>query len=207
MALSLASFGTIFITPYAANTPSFMTVALASKALSFAPLVLPYIIPERLGTVHPHPHDAHSAYLRLFRVMSATSVLLHGKSTVLALLYNAPDSHFHRHSIILPFYKEHRSLLDRTSTAVGKVLGAIGDHPAVSAAGWDVLLSGLSLGVWAATRGLDAQEIIASSGLWVSKKSKVVADAVGDMKSKADYQVCDSIPVPGVKLANIHLKS
>jgi hypothetical protein len=179
----IASFMAVFLSPYASNTPSFLRVALAYRILSFAPLLLPFIVPESWGTVHIHPHNAHSAYTALFRTSSIVSILLHGKSTVLAVLFNTPDSHYHRHSILHPFKQEQRSVLERSSTAVGKVLGAIGDHPAVSAVGWDVLLSGMSLGLWAASRGLDVQAILSSSGLLFSGKPKAAIDAMTDTKS------------------------
>jgi len=179
-----STFTSIFLIPFAANTPSFMTIAIVSRAATFSPLLLPYIVPQSWGTVHTHPHDSHSAYTGLFRTISIISFLLHGKSTVLALLLNTPDSYYHRHSLLHPFRQEHRSILERSSTAVGKVLGAIGDHPAVSAVGWDVLLSGLSVGLWAAIRGLDVQEILRSTGLWYSKP-KVVGDAASAVKKEA----------------------
>jgi len=122
-----------------------------------------------------HPHNAHSAYTGLYRAISIMSFLLHGKSTVFALLFNAPDSSYHRHSILHPFQKEHRSAVERSSTAVNRVLGAIGDHPAVSAVGWDVLLSGLSVGLWAAIRGLDVQDILRSIGLSYSPRPRTVS--------------------------------
>ena len=179
----ISSFTTVFLSPFAANTPSFPTVALAYRILSFAPLLLPYIVPESWGTVHIHPHDSHTAYTALFRTISVVSFLLHGKSTVLALLFNTPDSHYHRHSVLHPFKQERRTILERSSTAVGKVLGAIGDHPAVSAVGWDVLLSGMSLGLWAANRGLDVQAILSSSALSFGGKPKAATDAMSDTKS------------------------
>lgn len=179
----ISSFTTVFLSPFAANTPSFPTVALAYRILSFAPLLLPYIVPESWGTVHIHPHDSHTAYTALFRTISVVSFLLHGKSTVLALLFNTPDSHYHRHSVLHPFKQERRTTLERSSTAVGKVLGAIGDHPAVSAVGWDVLLSGMSLGLWAANRGLDVQAILSSSALSFGGKPKAATDAMSDTKS------------------------
>jgi len=74
-------------------------------------------------------------------------------------------------------------MLERSSTAVGKVLGAIGDHPAVSAVGWDVLLSGTSLGLWAADRGLDVQAILSSSALSFGGKPKAAMDGLSDSKS------------------------
>ena len=39
------------------------------------------------------------------------------------------------------------------------MLGAVGDHPAVSAFAWDVILCGISLGIWAGCRGLDIQAV------------------------------------------------
>jgi hypothetical protein len=179
----MASFTAVFLSSYAANTPSFLTVASAFRSLSFAPLILPYIVPESWGTVHAHPHYAHSAYVTLFRTISVLSFLLHGKSTTLALLFNTPDSHYHRHSILHPFKQERRTILERSSTAFGKVLGAIGDHPAVSAVGWDVLLSGMSLGLWAANRGLDVQRILSSSALSFNEEPKAAIEEMPESKS------------------------
>ena len=179
----IASLITVFLSPFAANTPSFLTVAFTYRILSFIPLLLPYIVPGSWGTVHIHPHNAHSTYTALFRMISVASFLLHGKSTVLALLFNTPDSHYHRHSILHPFKQELRTILERSSTAVGKILGAIGDHPAVSVVGWDVLLSGMSLGLWAASRGLDIQAILSSSALSFGGNPKTAMDTISDSKS------------------------
>lgn len=93
------------------------------------------------------------------------------KTTGTALLYNAPDNHHYRHSLLHPLEKVHRSDTNRVFTAVERVLGAITDHPAVGSAGYDVILSGLSLGAWAAVRGLDGFEILRVVIPWI-KKSK-----------------------------------
>jgi hypothetical protein len=179
----ISSFMTVFLSPFAASTPSFPIVALAYRSLSFAPLLLPFIVPESWGTLHIHPHNVHSAYTGLFRTISVVSFLLYGKSTVLALLFNTPDRDYHRHSVLHPFKQGHRTILEWSSTAIGKVLGAIGDHPAVGAVGWDVLLSGMSLGLWAATRGLDVQAILSSSALSFGGEPKAAIDAMSDTKS------------------------
>lgn len=139
-----------------------MTITLLSRILPFSFLALPYVIPERWGTIHSHPHDSHPTYMKLFQYISIFSALLHVKSSFLALFYNIPDSTYYRHSLLHPFKEEHRSTLDRSTTALGRVFGAINEHPAVSAQGWDVLLSGLSLGIWAAVRGLDATDMLKS---------------------------------------------
>lgn len=166
-----------------------MTTTLLSRLLTFAPLLLPYIVPEAWGTVHPHPHDAHSAYISLFRTISYFSTALHGKSTVEALLYNAPDSSYHRHSVLHPFKLEHRSSLERSSTAFAKVLGAINDHPAVSAVGWDVIISGLSLGLWAAARSLDVSGVLAGSGLYYSNIPKSITEEISEVANSTEKAI------------------
>ena len=166
-----------------------MTVVGLSRALPFAFLVLPYIIPKSWGTVLSHPHDAHDTYTTLFRTMSAMSALLHLKSTTAALFYNTPERTYYRHSLLHPFKEEHRSALNRGSTAVSKIFGAILEHPAVGAAGWDVILSGLSLGVWAATRGLDSKEMLTCSMVSIKRTEKDIESAATRIKVEAEKAV------------------
>lgn len=154
-----------FLVPFASNTPSFMSIMLITKASLFVPLLLPYITPASWGTVHAHPHDTHSAYTTLFKTLAMASLLLHVKTTIIAVVSNTPDSEYHRHSFFHPFKQEHRSAFERSTSAVGSVVGSFGDHPAVSAVAWDVLLSGISMGTWAAIRGLDVSSMLASSGV------------------------------------------
>ncbi|CAG8974374.1 hypothetical protein HYALB_00010625 [Hymenoscyphus albidus] len=161
ISLILTNFMSIFLIPFASNTPSFTTISILSRTLPFSFLALPYIIPQSWGKIHTNPHTPQLTYSTIFRTISAIS-LLHLKTTTLALIHNTPSEYTYRHSILHPFSSEHHSTLDRGSTAVTSLLGAIGEHPAVSAAGWDVLLSGLNLGIWAAARGLDANDTMSS---------------------------------------------
>lgn len=161
----LLSFGAVILTPMSHNTTSFIATTMVSHFLPFLPLALPYVVPESWGAVHSDPHQIHQTYTRLYKITSLVSVLLHGKSTVFALVYNDPGSTYHRHSLLHPLKVVHRTALERSGSAMGKILGAISDHPAVGAVGWDVLITGLSLGLWAALRGLDARAVLASSGL------------------------------------------
>ncbi|KAG4028268.1 hypothetical protein MFRU_023g01030 [Monilinia fructicola] len=172
IALLLTGYGALFLTPFAANTSSFGTVALVSVSLPFAPLLLPYIVPEHWGTTHDHPHEAHPSYTKIFRVISIISSILHIRTTGLALLYSTPENHYYRHSLLRPLEKVHRSNKNRAFTAIERVLGAVGDHPAVGAVGYDVILSGLSLGAWAAVRGLDGNEILRIVIPWMNKVGK-----------------------------------
>ncbi|KUJ12736.1 uncharacterized protein LY89DRAFT_699399 [Mollisia scopiformis] len=183
------NFMAVLLTPFAANTPSFMSVALLARVIPFSFLALPYVIPESWGTIHSHPHDSHASYTKLFQYISAFSAILHLKSSFLALFYNIPDSTYYRHSLLHPFKEEHRSTFDRSTTALGRVFGAIGEHPAVSAQGWDVLLSGLTLGIWAAIRGLEANDMLTStlpfSELLLKPAQKLVEDTSIALKEDA----------------------
>lgn len=157
------SFGLLFAAPLATGTESSAKLLLVQRALTFLPLVIPAIAPVSWGTTHVRPHEAYSGYTELFRYASMASFLLQAKALAVGLLYNAPDAYQHRHSKFIPFDWEKRSAFERTSTAFGKILGSTSDHPVVSAAARDVLLSGLSLAVWAAVRSLDINDVLASA--------------------------------------------
>lgn len=191
----LSNYFTIFLLPYAAETPSFNRVVGLSRALSFAPLLLQSVAPVSWGTVHPHPHKAFNAFTDLFRFTSLISVLLHGKASILALMYNVPDSHYHRHSKLLPWDIEERSQWERTTTAFGKVLAATADHPVVAAIGRDVLLCGLSLGLWAAVRALDSDDILMSAvPLYKGHTDTVVGELVETVKGATGLASKDTGP-------------
>lgn len=158
----MASYVGIFTLPYAAGTPWFNRVLAISRGLTFVPLLLQSTAPPSMGLVLPQKRRADPAFTDLFRFMGLVTVALHGRATLNALTYNLPHAHYHRHSKILPWDIEERSRWERTTTAVGKVFGATRDHPIVAGVGYDVLISALSVGLWAALRPLDAGDILSS---------------------------------------------
>jgi hypothetical protein len=105
------------------------------------------------------------------------SAALYLKSTILALVSNTPERYSYRHSLLHPFQEERLSTLNRGSTALGRLFSAIGEHPAVSAVGWDVILTGLSLGVWAGIRALDAWEMLDASMVFMKRTDTAVEGA------------------------------
>ncbi|KAI8959751.1 hypothetical protein F5Y11DRAFT_289162 [Daldinia sp. FL1419] len=151
----------IFLLPYAADTQSFVNVVHLARASTFLPLILPTIAPTSWGTMYCQPHDAHGPFKTIFRAISVISFGFHVKSTIEGLRYNFPDSHHHRHSAFFPWNIEERTNWERSTTAIGKVLGSLYDHPAVNAVGCDVLICTISLGLWAALRAISVQDIIA----------------------------------------------
>lgn len=157
------NFAVLGMTPFLANTPSLKYLVLAARGLTYAPLALPNVIPESWGVQHSHPHQAYATYTKLFKFISVAAFLLHAKATAVGLAYNVPAAHEHRHSIHLPFDVETRSSWERTSGAFGRLLGATADHPVVGGIGRDVLLSALSIGLWAAVRAIDVSGILATT--------------------------------------------
>ncbi|KAK4231540.1 hypothetical protein QBC38DRAFT_354303 [Podospora fimiseda] len=149
--------------PYAAGTSSFPAAASLGKLLSLAPLALNVVAPQSWGSVHRTPHSSYRVITIIFQFISAASAFLHAKNTLTGLFYNLPEPNRHRHSIKIPFDVEKRSRWERSTTSIEKVLGSINDHPAVTAAGKDVLLSALSLGLWAAVRAVDVGNILRSA--------------------------------------------
>ncbi|KAK2014742.1 hypothetical protein LZ32DRAFT_555654 [Colletotrichum eremochloae] len=172
-ALLLASFCITYVliywAPSTAGTATFAKIAVVGRILSFAPVVIPSVVPASWGRVYNNPHEAYGIFIELFRFVSMASFVFHARQTGLGLLYNTPNAHFHRHSRFLTFDKGQRSTWERTTTAIGKVLGSASDHPVVAAVAWDVLLSGASQGLWAATRALDVNDILASATPFVHK--------------------------------------
>ncbi|PSR83646.1 hypothetical protein BD289DRAFT_279817 [Coniella lustricola] len=181
----LACYGSTLLFPGAAETGSIPRIFGIYRALTFAPLVLQNIAPRSWGTVHSS-RKAESALIALFKLMAVMSFGFHGISTFKGLRYNVPHAHYHRHSKYLPWDIEERSRWERTTTALGKLLGSTGDHPLVAGVGYDVLISGLSLGLWAAVRSLRAEDILTSvAPLYRHKDHKAVQDT--DNSEADDY--------------------
>lgn len=155
--------GVALFLPYAAGTTWFPAAIWLSKGLSLAPLVLPAIIPQSWGSTYSDYHESYDATTRLFQLASTASALLHAQTSIASILSNLPDAYKHRHSIKIPFDTEKRSAWERSATAFERVLGSMSDHPVVAAAGKDVLLSGLSIGLWAAVRAMDVGDILKSA--------------------------------------------
>ncbi|KAH6624792.1 hypothetical protein B0J18DRAFT_457025 [Chaetomium sp. MPI-SDFR-AT-0129] len=182
--------------PSTAGTPTFPAAVLATKLLTLAPLAIPALVPASWGTVHREPRDAYPNITKLFNVISGVSALLQAKSTVSALLYNLPGSYKHRHSIKFPFDTEKRSKWERTATAVEKVLDALTDHPVVAAAGKDVFLSALSLGLWAAVRSTDVRNMLRSLYPALSSRQPSSSSANEDVKQDGDESTIKVEPLP-----------
>lgn len=194
----MASYVGIFALPYAAGTPWFNRVLVISRGLTFIPLLLQSTAPPSMGVILPQKRRADPAFTDLFRFMGLVTVVLHGRATFNGLTYNLPHAHYHRHSKILPWDIEERSRWERTTTAIGKVFGATRDHPIVAGVGYDVLISALSVGLWAALRPLDAGDIL-SSVVPLFKKNSDGADTTDQVADEHGNEEIDEPPTPTMR--------
>ena len=172
----LAYFGPIsvificaFLLPWATNDPLFVPIVLIFHLALFQPLYPQYLMPEAFGST-AHRHD----WTTLSTLIAVFSFILHAKQTIVALFDSDPGAYDHRHSHYLAYvhlpHEDGRSRTYRSASALNRVLGAINDHPAISSIGWDVLMCGLSLGVWAAARGLEPGRMLSAIGIGEAPK-------------------------------------
>ncbi|CAF9931090.1 MAG: hypothetical protein GOMPHAMPRED_005825 [Gomphillus americanus] len=149
---------------FASNTTAFHSLLNLLLVDVFLPVLLPVVLPRSWGsTTTTHHH--HTKSLTAFSILSLG---LHIFTTFIAIIYNDPGAHRHRHSVLFFRKDSDRSQAARTATAFGKIAGAIFDHPAVGRIGSDVLLVSITLATWAAVRGLDPRQILRAAG-WASK--------------------------------------
>jgi hypothetical protein len=159
----LACYAGVFLLPFSTSTPSFMTVLLIPHLVLFQPLFLDRaVFPfwDRLpGSRSPRI---------IYRFMAICSMLLYAKQTIVALLDNDPGAHAHKHSAVLSYLQlqnpEHHGPVERSTTAISRIVGSLSDHPAAASVGWDVILCGLSLIAWASVRGVDIVKITGNIG-------------------------------------------
>ncbi|TKA53650.1 hypothetical protein B0A49_12947 [Cryomyces minteri] len=153
----LWSFACIGSLPSVVDKPIFNY--LLATGYIVLPILLsasPDLIPKGWGTYHPTTASLTRSHARLFSLVALASLLLHARATLTAITTEAPPAAYTRRSFVWTTHAPAtRSYLQRGEMATGHVLGALADHPAVAAVGWDVLLSALSLGVWSVVRGVD----------------------------------------------------
>ncbi|KAK7717044.1 hypothetical protein SLS57_006451 [Botryosphaeria dothidea] len=120
-------------------------------------------LPKRFGKQHKDVHAAHHAETKVYNALSIVSTAFYLRSTFWGVLLNSGATYHRRYNFVWsthPWYE--RTLWSKLTSASGKILGAISDDPIISVIGWDVLLSGFSLCIWAAARGLDVKDMFGS---------------------------------------------
>jgi len=154
----------VLILPFSTSTRSFMPVLLVPHAVLFLPVYLDRIAPKILSST-PGRNSPRPVY----QFMAYSSMALFVKQAIMVLVDTEPGAHTHKHSTVLEFQRWHNAgyhnPLDRSTTAPGRVLKSLGDHPAAASVGWDVILCGFSLIVWASIRRLEITKITGNAGL------------------------------------------
>ncbi|KAK5147546.1 hypothetical protein LTR04_000806 [Oleoguttula sp. CCFEE 6159] len=193
------------------SLPSVVDKPIFSYLLATGYIVLPILlsaspdlIPKRWGTTHRTTASLARSHARLFSLVALASLLLHARATFTAITTEAPPAAYtHRSFVWTTHAPATRSYLQRGEMAIGHVVGALADHPAVAAVGWDVLLSALSLGVWSVVRGVDvgAMGRCVWGALWEgsggssSSDSGLEIDGTAGEKEKKGTEKGKSVPI------------
>ncbi|KAF2466425.1 uncharacterized protein BDR25DRAFT_237538 [Lindgomyces ingoldianus] len=156
--------------------------------LAFAP----QIIPTSWGHEHTTKASAHRSYRITFYILGVTSLLLHWKLGVTSLSNDTPSEQASAYDLLTNAVgKQDNS--NRFVTALSNTvqkLKFVSRHPAISVTASDVLLTSISLCIWAFLRNLDVDDVLENSFLSFlasSKAEKHVAfeDKVEKVEDKA----------------------
>jgi len=160
---ALGSFAMVATTPYTKTAQSAHTIfRLVYYAAPLALALLPDLLPARLGKTYSSTEQVRSAQSKIFSTLALLSLALHLKTSVTAVFDNAPTT-YTRNNFVWNTHGEERHALDKLHVALAHVLGVLNEHPAVSAVGWDVLLSALSACAWAFVHGVDVDGMLKCS--------------------------------------------
>lgn len=161
---------------FASNTTAFHSLLNLLLLDIFLPILLPAILPQRWGSSNASRHH-HTKSLTIFSILS---LALHLFQTMIAIFYNDPGAHRHRHLILSFHHEADRTRTARTTTALARIVRAISDHPAVGKIGSDVVLTAVSLATWAAVRGMDPRHMLRAAG-WATYSELDVVDKAKDI--------------------------
>jgi hypothetical protein len=118
---------------------------------------------------HTSVHQARKAYEDIFRVLAFASFGLHMMRSYNAIVDEAPPHRYLNHNFVWNTHREEgNTRYQQTWTVLVRVIGALSDNPVISQVGWDVVISVLSLCVWAVAHGVDVTAMLRCSGLFWS---------------------------------------
>lgn len=124
--LLLVSSGIYYVfvglAPYMIGTNAFIGVVITIRLLLFCPLYLPMIVPRDFGKKYLKARDTQRIFRRVMGYVGTCSVVL----LIVQTLVTFREMAFN----------------------ISSVLGAIHDSPAISALGYDYVLSLVSAGLW-----------------------------------------------------------
>lgn len=131
------------------------------------------ILPTSWGHTHKDSRSAHRSMISVFYTIGVFSTFLHFKQLAFAFMDTTPPAKYTDYDYVWDMHRGgERSLFERGSIAIQRLLSTIGDHPAISVTSWDVLLSAISLCMWAFTRRLNVDEMLDCSILSYFSGSK-----------------------------------
>ncbi len=135
----------IFLAPFLVGTHMFVPIVFIIRLLLFCPLLLPLVIPRSFKNSHFRRKHVHRAYQGAYKFIVVSSAALVVIQTILAIKDNLFHSPRHLVTGQDPITSQRRA---GVTTAIARVLEAVNDNPAVSALGYDYVLSVISFLTW-----------------------------------------------------------
>ncbi|KAF2430981.1 hypothetical protein EJ08DRAFT_678789 [Tothia fuscella] len=139
---------------------------------------------------HDSVHKARKSYEDIFRVLTFASFGLHMVKSFQAIVDEAPPHRYLSHNYVWNMHRTEGTATryQQAQTVFSRVIGALNDNPVISQVGWDVVLSVLSLCIWAVWHGVDVHAMLRCSGLsWsLPKVPTIKAPTIKRRASKAD---------------------
>lgn len=155
--------------------------------------------PNALHKVSKHVDTvaARSSSIPVFRLLSWSAFLMHGYRTFVAIVDNAPaqdrEGSYYYYNILFNavLSSEPRpSLYEQIFTTVAKVFSIVHTDPIVGSVAWDVILSALSLCIWAFTRALPPRTMLECAGvLWTRAELDTVTSSISTTVASATDSV------------------
>lgn len=191
----LLSFPALLSFVWLSFLPTLQQTSLWTSFSSIGYFVVPLLLaslaqPNSLHKVKKHTsvHQARKSYEDIFRVLTLASLGLHVMKSYQAIVDEAPPHRYLSHDFVWNTHREQgNTRYEQAWTVIVRVIGALSDNPVISQVGWDVLLSVLSLCVWAVWHGVDVVAMLRCSGLsWSLPKAPLQSDYATTSKEKSE---------------------
>jgi hypothetical protein len=191
----LLSFPALLSFIWLSFLPTLQQTSLWTSFSSVGYFVVPLLLaslaqPNSLHKVTKHTsvHQARRSYEDIFRVLTFASFGLHLMKSYQAIVDEAPPHRYLTHNFVWNMHRdEGNTRYQQASTVVARVVGALSDNPVISQVGWDVLLSVISLCVWAVWHSVDVVAMLRCTGLsWSLPKSSPQSILANSSKLKSE---------------------
>ncbi|KAL2688783.1 hypothetical protein IWX47DRAFT_595007 [Phyllosticta citricarpa] len=200
LTLALASAASIWYLPTQGSSSVSNAAGISFYLLQGLLAVGMRFLPQSLRKNHENRHASRHSDSTIYRALATVSLGFFIHRTFWGGMLRTHDRVRRSYDFIWNTHPyEQRSMLSKLGLTVSKLLEAISDEPIISAVGWDVVLTGFTLCLWAAVRNLDVSEMLRSvlplpRGAAEDEKHVSFKQPTREIKSEATATATSSSP-------------